>query len=600
MTLRPPQLLLRSVLTVPLVLTLLTSTKLTLCHAQESPIRPAAATRLNSSAPVIRYDLGYDIVSPVHARHGMVASEQGLASQVGLDILKRGGNAIDASVAVGFALAVVLPNAGNIGGGGFMMIHDASSGKDVALDFREMAPSAASRDMYLDASGKVIPGLSVFSHLAVGVPGTVAGLAQALKQYGSMPLKELIAPAITLAEQGFEVSEHLAQMLAASRDHLGKWPASRAIFFKGDRPLQAGEKLVQKDLANSLRLIARHGPAAFYEGEIAQKIVAEMQAHHGLMTRADLKNYQAIEREPVKGNYRGYQVMSMPPPSSGGVHIVQMLNLLEPYPLRQQGVNSAQNLHLMTEVMKLAYADRSEYLGDPDFSKVPVAGLTSPAYAQQLRQKIDPERATPSSEIKPGAPQPYESDQTTHYSVADQHGNVVATTYTLNLLFGSGIVASGTGITLNNEMDDFSVKAGVPNAFGLIGGAANAVAPNKRPLSSMSPTIVLKDGRPFLATGTPGGSRIISTTLQILLNVIDHDMNVAEATLTPRIHHQWEPDQLRLEKGISLDTQNILKQKGHNITLVRTMGRTQTIQISADGFAGYSDPRNPDGQTLGY
>lgn len=546
------------------------------------------------------YDTSYSIVSPVQAKHGMVASEQALATQVGLEILKHGGNAIDASVAVGFALAVVLPNAGNIGGGGFMLIHDARSGKDVALDFREMAPSAASRDMYLDASGKVIPRSSTFSHLAVGVPGTVAGLTQALEQYGSMPLKELIAPAVKLAEQGFEVSPHLAEMLAASREHLGKWPASRAIFFKDERPLQAGETLVQKDLGHSLRLIAEQGRKVFYEGEIAQNIVAEMREHQGLISSADMKNYQAIAREPIKGNYRGYQVMSMPPPSSGGVHIVQMLNMLENYPVKQQGVNSAQNLHLMSEVMKLAYADRSEYLGDPDFSKVPVKALTSPAYASELIKKIKLDQATPSAQIKPGKVQPYESDQTTHYSVADQQGNVVATTYTLNLLFGSGIVAAGTGITLNNEMDDFSVKAGVANAFGLLGGAANAVEPNKRPLSSMSPTIILKDGKPFLATGSPGGSRIITTTLQMIMNVIDHDMNVAEATLTPRIHHQWEPDQLRLEKGISIDTQNILRQKGQNISIARPMGRTQTIRIKDSGFEGYSDPRNPDGKTLGY
>jgi gamma-glutamyltranspeptidase/glutathione hydrolase len=558
---------------------------LSVCHAQ-------------SALPV--YDTSYSIVSPVQAKHGMVASEQALATQVGLEILKRGGNAIDASVAVGFALAVVLPNAGNIGGGGFMLIHDAKSGKDIALDFREMAPSAASRDMYLDAAGKVIPRSSTFSHMAVGVPGTVAGLDLALKKYGSMPLKELIAPAIKLAEQGFEISPHLADMLAASREHLGKWPASRAIFFKGERPLQAGEVLVQKDLARSLRLIGEQGPKVFYEGEIAKKIVAEMTAHQGLISSADMKNYRAIERQPVSGNYRGYQVLSMPPPSSGGVHIVQMLNMLENYPVKQQGVNSAQNLHLMSEVMKLAYVDRSEYLGDPDFSKVPVKELTSPAYAKEQVKKINAEQATPSSQIKPGKLAAYESDQTTHYSVADQHGNVVATTYTLNLLFGSGIVAAGTGITLNNEMDDFSIKAGVPNAFGLIGGAANAVEANKRPLSSMSPTIILKDGKPFLATGSPGGSRIITTTLQMIMNVIDHEMNVAEASLTPRIHHQWEPDQLRLEKGISIDTQNLLRQKGQNIIIARPMGRTQTIQIKADGFEGYSDPRNPDGKTLGY
>lgn len=556
--------------------------------------------RSNAQAPLINYDTSYEIVRPVTAQHGMVAVEQGLASQVGLDILKRGGNAVDAAVAIGFALAVVLPNAGNIGGGGFMMIHDAKSGKDVALDFREQAPAAATRDMFLDEKGNVVPGRSVFSHLAVGVPGTVAGMYQALSKYGSMKWRDVIAPAIKLAETGFTVSPHLAGMLDGSAEHLGKWPASRAIFFKDGHPLQVGDKLVQKDLAKSLRLIATQGPSAFYEGDIAKKIVAEMRAHNGLMTLDDLKHYKAVEREPVKGNYRGYQIVSMPPPSSGGVHIVQMLNMLEHFPVKQQGVNSADNIHLMAEVMKLAYADRSEYLGDPDFTKVPVKGLTAPAYAQELIKKIDLNHATPSSTIRPGKPLPYESDQTTHYSVADGQGNVVATTYTLNLLFGSGIVAAGTGITLNNEMDDFSVKEGVPNAFGLIGGAANAVGPSKRPLSSMSPTIVLKEGKPFLVTGTPGGSRIITTTLQMILNVIDHDMNVAEATLSPRMHHQWEPDYIRIERGISADTQRLLIQKGHQLRLVRPMGRTQTIQIKDGGFEGFSDPRNPDGRTLGF
>ena len=564
-------------------------------YAQKQAPAPASPAVLP-----INYDTSYDIVRPIEAKHGIVASEHGLASQIGLDILKRGGNAVDAAVAVGFALAVVLPSAGNIGGGGFMMIHDAKTGKDTAIDFRELAPAAASRDMFLDANGNVVRGKSIFTHQAVGVPGTVAGMALALSKYGTLKLKDVIEPSIKLAEQGFEITPHMAEILEGSKGHLGKWPASRAIFFKDGRPLRAGEMLVQKDLARSLRLIAAQGPAAFYEVEIAKKIVAEMQANQGLMTMADLKNYKAVEREPVRGNYRGYQIVAMPPPSSGGVHIVQMPNMLENYPLKQQGLNSAQNIHLMAEVMKLAYADRSEYLGDPDFTKVPVKGLTSPAYANELIKKINPDRATPSETIRPGKPQPYESDQTTHYSVADSKGNLVATTYTLNLLFGSGIVAAGTGITLNNEMDDFSIKEGVPNAFGLIGGTANAVAANKRPLSSMSPTFVLKDGKPFLVTGTPGGSRIITTTLQIILNVIDHDLNVAEATLTPRMHHQWEPDFIRMERGVSLDTQQILLQKGHQIRIARPMGKTQTIQIKEDGFEAFSDPRNPDGRALGY
>lgn len=548
----------------------------------------------------IQYDTSYDIISPVKAKNGMVSSEQGLASQVGLDVLKRGGNAVDAAVAVGFALAVVLPYAGNIGGGGFMLIYDAKTRKNIALDFRELAPALAHRDMFLDARGKITPGSSTSTHLAVGVPGTVAGLDLALRQYGTMSLKELIAPSIELAEQGFEVTPYLAQVLEASGDQLGRWPSSRAIFFNGERPLRAGEKLIQKDLAESLRLIAQQGPKAFYEGEIAKKIVAEMKNHGGMITSDDMKNYQAVERQAVTGTYRGYQVVSMPPPSSGGVHVIQMLNMLEHYPLSKQGLNSAQNMHAMTEVMKLAYADRAEYLGDPDFTKVPVTGLTSKKYANELVKKINLEQVTPSAQIKPGKPLPYESDQTTHYSVADKFGNVVATTYTLNLLFGSGIVATGTGIMLNNEMDDFSVKAGVPNAFGLVGGDANAVAAKKRPLSSMTPTMVLKDGKPFLITGSPGGSRIITTTLQIIVNMIDHQLNPAEATIAPRFHHQLEPDITRLERGFNADTLDILKSKGHKFVIGRSMGRTQTIKVTPEGFEAFADPRNPDGRALGY
>jgi gamma-glutamyltranspeptidase/glutathione hydrolase len=558
------------------------------------------ATSAAPSAPMVKYDLTYDIISPVYARNGMVATEQELATKVGVDILKKGGNAVDAGVAVGFALAVVLPNAGNIGGGGFMMIHDAKTGKNVALDFREMAPQRATRNMYLDDKGNVAPGRSLYTHLAVGVPGTVAGLSHALSKYGTMKLSQVMQPAIELAEKGYPVSPSLALILAAEREHLGQWESSKAIFFKDGRPLQTGEMLVQKDLAKSMRLIARQGPKAFYDGAIAKKIVAEMDRHGGLISADDLRNYKVVERVPVTGNYRGYEVMSMPPPSSGGVHIIQMMNILERYPLKQYGADSAQTIHLLAEAMKLAYADRSEYLGDPDFTKVPVKGLTSRAYADELAKKINPDRATPSSEIKPGQPQPYESDQTTHFSVADKDGNLVATTYTLNLNFGSGIVATGTGITLNNEMDDFSAKPGVPNAFGLVGGDANAVGPYKRPLSSMSPTFVLKDGKPFLVTGSPGGSRIITTTMQTILNVIDHDMNVAEATITPRIHHQWAPDQLRVEKGLSADTIKILQDKGQKVSVQPAMGRTQTIQIKQDGFYGFSDPRNPDGRTIGY
>ncbi|BAK74918.1 gamma-glutamyltransferase [Pseudogulbenkiania sp. NH8B] len=552
------------------------------------------------AAPVVKYDYDQDIFHPVYARHGMVAAEQELASRIGLDVLKRGGNAVDAAVAVGFALAVVLPNAGNLGGGGFMVLHDAKSGQDVALDFREIAPAKASRDMYLDEKGNVAEGRSTYTHLAVGVPGTVAGMEHALKRWGTMKLADLIAPSIKLAEGGIVVSPTMAKMLEVEKDNLGKWDSTRAIFFKNGRPLQLGDKLVQKDLAKSLRLIAKHGSKVFYSGEIGDKIVAEMAQHGGLIGKDDLRNYKVEERAPVRGEYRGYQVVSMPPPSSGGTHIIQILNMLERYPLAQYGVNSAQTIHHMAEAMKLAYADRAEYLGDPGFVKVPVKGLTSKKYADELAQKIDPVKVLPASAIKPGKPQPYESDQTTHYSIVDAKGNAVAVTYTLNLNFGSGIVARGTGILLNDEMDDFSAKPGVPNAYGLIGGDANAIQPGKRPLSSMSPTLVLKNGKPWLVTGSPGGARIITTTLQTIVNAIDFGMNPAEAASTPRVHHQWLPDVLRVEKGLSPDTMAILQKQGYKVSVQPTMGRTQTIQLRDDGLYGYSDPRNPDGATLGY
>lgn len=561
---------------------------------------PVWSDTADVAAPVIRYDTGYEIVQPVYAPRGMVASEQRLATAIGVDILRRGGNAVDAAVAVGFALAVVLPNAGNVGGGGFMLIHDAKTGKQVALDFRETAPAKATRDMYLDEQGRVMSRRALHTHLAVGVPGTVAGLTRALEKYGTLKLADAIAPAIKLANDGIEVSAELAARLETNREHLEQWEASRAIFFKEGRPLRAGERLVQKDLATSLRLIAAHGPKAFYEGAIAVKIAADMARHGGYLTLDDLKQYRVVERAPVSGEYRGYKVVSMPPPSSGGTHIIEILHLLERYPLKDYGAGSAQAIHLMTEAMKLAYADRSQYLGDPDFVKVPVKALTSRAYADELARKINPERATPAAEIRPGKPQPDESDQTTHYSVADGRGNVVGTTYTLNLHFGSGIVAAGTGILLNNEMFDFAAKPGVANTFGLASGEANAIAPFKRPLSSMAPTIVMKDGKPWLVTGSPGGSRIITIVLQTIVNMIDFGMNPAEAAGAPRVHHQWTPDELRVEKGLSPDTLRLLERKGHQPVLKPTMGNIQTIEIRSDGFYGYSDPRNPDGMTAGY
>lgn len=565
----------------------------------QSKLLPQPATNASQSA-ANRYDSSNDIFHPIYGKNGMVASEQGLATQVGLDILKQGGNAIDAAVAVGFALAVVLPNAGNIGGGGFMVLHDDKTGKDVAIDFREIAPAKASRDMYLDSQGNVIDGKSLFTHDASGVPGTVAGMEYALKKWGTMPLSKVLEPAIKLADKGFIVSDVLAQTLKAEKSTLGKWSASKAIFFKNDEPLKSGDLLVQKDLAKSLRLIAKQGAKAFYQGEIATKIAKEMQSHGGTMTLEDLKAYKVVERQPIIGDYRGYKVVTMPPPSSGGVHLIEILNMLEHYPIKEDGVNSAKNIHHMAESMKLAYADRSEYLGDPDFVKIPVTGLTSKAYANELVKTIDDNKARLSSNIKPGKPQPYESDQTTHFSVMDKAGNAVAVTYTLNLNFGSGIVVEGTGILLNNEMDDFSVKPGVPNAFGLVGGTANAIEAKKRPLSSMTPTIVMKNNKPWLVTGSPGGARIITTVLQSVVNTIDHEMNPAEAIITPRVHHQWLPDELRVEEGISPDTIKLLQDKGHKVVTKAPMGRIQIIQADDSGFYGYSDPRNPDGKTLGF
>lgn len=548
----------------------------------------------------MRYDYAMDIFHPVHARNGMVATEHRLATEVGLNVLQQGGNAIDAAVAVGFALAVVLPNAGNLGGGGFMLVHDAASGQSAAVDFREVAPANASRDMYLDAEGNLIQGQSIYSYQAVGVPGTVAGLEYAFKKWGSLNWDALITPAIALAEDGFLVSETLGRMLSVEAKTLGQWPSTRAIFFKQGQPLRRGERLQQKDLAHSLKLIASQGAAVFYTGDIAKAIVADMQQHDGLISMKDLSNYRVIEREPVRGSYRGFEIISMPAPSSGGIHLIQMLNILSHFPMQDYGVNSAESIRLIAEAAKLAYADRAEFLGDPDFTNVPSAGLTSTAYAKELAATIKPNTIRPSIDIKAGQPHDYESDQTTHFSIVDQYGNMVGVTYTLNLNFGSGIVATGTGILLNNEMDDFSAKPGVPNTYGLVGGEANAIEAGKRPLSSMMPTFILHENKPWLVTGTPGGARIITTVLQTVLNSIDHGLNPAENASIPRVHHQWQPDQLRVEKGLSADTLSILRQWGYDIHTKGSMGKTQTIQVRDNGFYGYSDPRNPDGLTLGY
>lgn len=542
-----------------------------------------------------------DIFHPVFAAHGMVATQEAVATRIGVDILKNGGNAIDAAVAVGFALAVTLPRAGNLGGGGFMLIHSAKSGGTVALDYRETAPAASTRDMYLDAGGNVDQEKSRYSRFAAGVPGTVAGLVAALSRYGTLSLEQVVAPAIGLAREGITVTPDLAASLDAARERLERNPAAARIFLHADgSPYRSGERLVQTDLAWSLEQIAKEGVRAFYQGEIADRIVADMREHGGPMTSEDLAGYRPVFRRPVVGSYRGYTIHSMPPPSSGGVHLVQILNMLEGFPVGFLGHNSADGIHVMVESMKLAYADRSKHLGDPDFWRVPVAGLISKRYAAGLRRQIRLDRARPSAQIKPGNPVPYESSETTHFSIMDRFGNAVSNTYTINFSFGAGVVAEGTGILLNNEMDDFSAKPGVPNAYGLVGGEANAVAPGKRPLSSMTPTIVFRDGKPWLATGSPGGSRIITTTLQIILNVIDHGMNIAAATAASRVHHQWLPDELRVETGISIDTLDLLRARGHKISEKNAMGSTQTVMRVEKGFVGASDPRRTGALAAGY
>ena len=534
----------------------------------------------------VSYGVEEDVFHPVRAKQGMVASVDATATQVGVDILKEGGNAVDAAVAVGYALAVTHPQAGNLGGGGFMLIR-SKNGNTTAIDFREMAPAKATRDMFLNDQGNPDSKKSLTSHLASGTPGTVAGFSLALDKYGTMPLNKVVQPAFKLARDGFIVNDALADDLKTyGSEVLPNHENSKAIFWKEGEPLKKGDTLVQANLAKSLEMIAENGPDEFYKGTIAEQIAQEMQ-----------KN----ERTPISGDYRGYQVYSMPPPSSGGIHIVQILNILENFDMKKYGFGSADAMQIMAEAEKYAYADRSEYLGDPDFVKVPWQALTNKAYAKSIADQIDINKAKPSSEIRPGKLAPYESNQTTHYSVVDKDGNAVAVTYTLNTTFGTGIVAGESGILLNNQMDDFSAKPGVPNVYGLVGGDANAVGPNKRPLSSMSPTIVVKDGKTWLVTGSPGGSRIITTVLQMVVNSIDYGMNVAEATNAPRFHHQWLPDELRVEKGFSPDTLKLLEAKGQKVALKEAMGSTQSIMVGPDGeLYGASDPRSVDDLTAGY
>lgn len=537
---------------------------------------------------------------PIVNENGMVASQHALATQVGLDILKAGGNAIDAAVGVGFALAVVLPRAGNLGGGGFMIVHDADTEKTTAINYREMAPSKSSRDMYLNKEGEVDSKKFNRSFHSVGVPGTVSGMALALEKYGTMSLKEVIAPAIQLAKNGFPVTYDLSMVLKTYEKRLKASPEAEKIFYKSGGFYEPGDILVQEDLAWSLQQISDNGVSAFYGGKLGKKLSKDIRKNGGIITDDDLKNYKTTESDPVWGSYRGYDIASMPPPSSGGVHVIQMLNILEEFPISFLGHNSAETIHLMTESMRLAYADRSEHLGDPAFWDVPVEGLISKTYADELRKKVDRTQANDSDDIKPGNPGDYESEETTHFSVVDKDGNAVSNTYTLNFSFGTGLVAKGTGILLNNEMGDFSAKPGSANAYGLIGGEANAVEAGKRPLSSMTPTIVFKNGIPFIVTGSPGGSRIITTVLQIIMNVIDHEMNIAEATHAPRIHHQWYPDELYFENTLNPDTRMLLVSKGHKVKQRNAMGSTQSIMLIDGLLFGASDPRRPDAATMGY
>lgn len=539
---------------------------------------------------------------PVPGSHGMVATSHATASRVALEVLKDGGNAVDAAVTAGFALAVTQPRSGNIGGGGFMLFAPGDGGPVTAIDYRETAPAAATRTMFQDADGNVVPERSRFSHLASGVPGTVAGLAMALEKYGTISLAQALAPAITLAREGFEVPHRFTEGLEQAHDRLTPWPATRATFYDDDgQPPQPGDVFRQPELAATLQRIADHGIRDFYEGETARLIVEEMERGGGLITLADLAAYRPVIREPVHGSYRGHDIYSMSPPSSGGAHIVQILNILEGYPITDYGHNSARTIHLMAEAMKRAYADRSEYLGDTDFVDVPLAGITSKDYAKALWKEINPDEATPSDRIAPGQPAPYESNETTHFSIIDRWGNAVSNTYTINFSYGSGITVAGAGFLLNNEMDDFSAKPGVPNAYGLIGGEANRIQPGKRMLSSMSPTIVRRDGRNVLVTGSPGGSRIITTTLQVIMNTIDHGMNIQSAVAAPRIHHQWLPDEIRIEAGISPDTIDLLEAMGHTVTTRSAMGAIQSIAVDDDGrLWGAADPRRSTSSAMGY
>lgn len=547
----------------------------------------------------------------VTARSGMVVSSDPIASQVGVEVLQRGGTAVDAAVAVSFALAVVLPSAGNLGGGGFLLHRDGQTGAATLIDFRETAPARATRDMFLGADGEPVRDRSRDGYLAVAVPGTVAGLEAAHQRYGLLPWRRLVGPAIGLARRGVPVSRTLARDLEREAARLARFPASAAIFLPNGKPLGEGDQLRQPDLARTLGQIARHGAAAFYGGPIADAIDADMRAHGGIVTKADLAAYRPRVRRPITGTYGEYEILVAPPPSSGGIVLLEILNILEPYDLAGTGTLSSKTIHLMTEAERRAYADRAALLGDPDFFPVPVDALISKQYALRRGADIVPGRATPSSAVGPGNPladRPTraalsaESPDTTHFAVVDRWRNIVAFTTTLNDRFGCKAVVGGTGIVLNDEMDDFSTKPGAPNLYNLVGGEANAIAPGKRPLSSMCPTIVLKDARPYLVLGTPGGATIITSVAQVFLNLVEHGMALQEAVDAPRVHHQWLPDRIDVEeRALPEDVRSALEAMGHKVAVREPIGDFQAIRIDAARglLEGASDPRG-SGEPRGY
>ena len=527
---------------------------------------------------------------------GVVVTQHYLATEIGENILTQGGNAYDAAVAVGFALAVVLPRAGNIGGGGFMVIYDEDSNDTYAIDYREKAPAASFRDMYLDENGEFDILKSTFGYNAIGVPGTVHGFWNVHQRFGSLPWADLIQPAIILAERGFVMSDYMAQTLNNYAEKMSYYDETRNIFLR-NYPNLKDSRLIQNDLAKTLKRIQKDGLNGFYSGETAYLIASDMRENGGLITEQDLIDYRSVWRDPIKGTYRGKTIVTMPPPSSGGIHLIQMLNILENFDLGSYEHNSFQYVSLLSETMKYAYADRSEYLGDPDFFEVPISKITAKEYAKKISASIRDLGVMSSSKINPGMYINPESDETTHFSIADKFGNVISNTYTINSAFGSGVTIKGTGILMNNEMDDFSGQPGVPNQFGLLGGIANEIEPAKRPLSSMTPTIVFDNDEPFLAIGSPGGSRIITAVLQIILNVIDFEQSLDEATNSKRVHHQWYPDDIDIEE--TYNQINELMDLGYKIDIIDTATCTQSIMIDDGEFIGVSDLRRPDSLALG-